>query len=129
MLAQVRALVREGSDEQAGRMLIEWTQGGPERFESLTQETRRGLRENAKTIGPTFSSAPPTVTREQLRALRVRTLVVNGEHTRMHYRLIGEAVASCVPDATAAQLSGAGHMAIVERPMETAALMLEFLGS
>ena len=51
--------------------------------------------------------------------LHVPTLVLNGERTRMWYRLIGQAMAACVPGACAATIEAAGHMAIVGNPIQS----------
>ncbi|MNC86416.1 Alpha/beta hydrolase family protein [compost metagenome] len=62
-----------------------------------------------------------------LRAIDVPALVMTGEHTRLYYRLIARQVAATIPGARAAQLPGAAHMTIVERPLEAAALLAGFL--
>jgi pimeloyl-ACP methyl ester carboxylesterase len=127
MLEAVQALSRQGGDEHAARMLVDWLQGGPGRFARLTQDAQQVLLQNAKTVGPTFSRAAPSVACGQLRGIRVPTLVLRGEHTRPYFALIADTTASCLPDASAAQVPGAGHMTIVERPAETAARLFEFL--
>ena len=45
----------------------------------------------------------------------------------MWYNLIGRAVAACVPGAQAATIEAAGHMAIVENPIQTATLLTQFI--
>jgi len=133
----MQALAKHGATEEASRLLIDWTQGPglPERlngvplggFAALPEEVRQALLENAATIGPTFAAAPPAVSCEALRELRMPTLVLNGERTRPFYRVVGERAAACIPRARRAWIPRAAHMTIVERPEETAALMLEFL--
>ena len=129
MLATVKALVAAGDDAAAVRALFDWIQDGSGGFAALPLPVQQALLENAPTLGPTFAHPAPQVTCADLRPLTVRTLVVNGEHTRLYYRLIGEAVVACLPHATPARLANAGHMTIVERPAETAALLLAFLSS
>jgi pimeloyl-ACP methyl ester carboxylesterase len=136
-IARVQSLAKDDAIEEASRLLIDWTQGGPglpERlngvpsgFAALSAEVRRALLENATTIGPTFAAAPPAVRCDALRDLPTPTLVLNGERTRPFYRAIGERAAACIPGARRAQISQAGHMTIVERPEETVSLMMEFL--
>jgi pimeloyl-ACP methyl ester carboxylesterase len=127
MLRSLQDLARSGSDEQASRLLIDWTQGGPGGFEQLPRDVQDALHQNAATIGPTFASAPPHVTCDALRRLDRPTLVLNGELTRPFYRAAGKATASCIPGARAARIPGVRHMTIVERPEETAVLMMTFL--
>lgn len=67
------------------------------------------------------------MTCDELHVLHVPTLVLNGERTRMWYRLIGQAVAACVPGGRAATIEAAGHMAIVENPIQTATLLMQFI--
>jgi pimeloyl-ACP methyl ester carboxylesterase len=125
---QVQSLLQSGQDERAAEILIDWTQGGAGRFAKLPTPMRQVLLTNAKTLGPTLAGATPNVTCGDLHSLRVPTLVLNGDHTRLFYRLIAEAIASCVPGAVIGQISGAGHMSIVEQPNRVAAALLAFLG-
>jgi pimeloyl-ACP methyl ester carboxylesterase len=126
-IATVQALARTGDTDGASRRLIEWAQGGPGGFAALGPDIQRALLENAATIGPTYATAPPAVSCDALRHLRTRTLVVNGERTRRFYRAVGDRAAACIPGARRARIPQAGHMTIVERPEETAALMMTFL--
>lgn len=127
IVAAVKAFVKDREDERAAEALIDWVQGGEGGFSRLPQTVRDGLLANAKTIGPNIAAPAPSVTCDELSVLQVPTLVLNGERTRMWYRLIGQAVAACVPGAQAAIIERAGHMAIVENPMQTATLLTQFL--
>jgi non-heme chloroperoxidase len=127
MLGNVQSLAAADHDEEAARDLMDWLQGGADGFTSLPPPVQSGLLENAKTVGPTFAHAAPNVRCEELRRLRVPTLVLNGERTRLYYRLIGEHLASCLARGTHALVASASHMTIVEKPVETAALISSFL--
>jgi pimeloyl-ACP methyl ester carboxylesterase len=127
MIASLQKLAGERQDDEASRMLIDWTQGGPGGFGKLPADAQAALLQNAATVGPTFSAAPPHVDCAALAALPTPTLVLNGEWTRPFYRVVGERAAACIPHARRAIIPRAGHMTIVERPDETAKLMLEFL--
>lgn len=126
-IATIQALAKAGAAEEASRLLIDWTQGGPGGFRALPAEARQALLQNAATIGPTFAAAPPVVTSDALRDLRTPTLVLNGERTRPFYRVVGERAAECLPHARRAWIPQAAHMTIVERPDETAALTMNWL--
>src|SRR6187399_640096 len=89
-LAKVRALVDAERHDDAAVAFIDWVQGGDGGFSRLPEFTQSGLRENARTLGPTIAGSQPDVSPASLRALRVPTLVVNGAQTRAFYRLIGE---------------------------------------
>jgi pimeloyl-ACP methyl ester carboxylesterase len=127
LISEIGTRVQAGDDAGASIALIDWVQGGRGGCERLPEPIRAALLENAATIGPTFGSAPPHVSCDQLRQLNVPTLIVNGERTRPYYRLIGETAASCLGDAQAAQIREAGHMTIVERPAAVAAVIQSFL--
>ena len=126
-LSQVRALVDADRHVEAAELFIDWVQGGAGGFASLPESVRRGLHENAPTLGPTIAGSQPDVSPASLSSLHVPALVVNGAQTRGYYRLIGEVSASGIPGARLARLPGCGHMAIVEAPSETATLLQDFL--
>ena len=128
-VASLQRLALAGRNDEASRLLIDWTQGGPGGFAALPGDVQDALLQNAATVGPTFSAPPPHVDCDALRALRTPTLVLNGERTRPFYRVVGEQAAACIPGARRARIPGCAHMTIVERPEETAALMMEFLNS
>jgi pimeloyl-ACP methyl ester carboxylesterase len=126
-LNEVRSLAAGGRDEEAALVLMDWIQGGAGGFAALPAAVRSGLFENAATTGPTFAHAAPVVTCEDLRGLSVPALVLNGERTRLYYRLIGEHLASCLPAGAHQTIAGAAHMTIVEQPVATAELISSFL--
>ncbi len=127
MTATVRKLAREGQDERAAEVLIDWVQGSPGGFSKLPAAVREGMLANAKTAASTFAVRAPEVSCDQLRKLNVPTLVLKGERTRVFYRLIAQEVASCVPGAESATIPSSGHMTIVENPGQTVALVQPFL--
>src|SRR5688572_2250401 len=127
MLADVRSLAQRGDAAAAGRRLIDWVQGGEGGFAGLPDWVQAALLDNAITAGPTIGHAPPEVTCARLRDVRMPTLVVTGERTRLYYRLIAERVACCVPGAASVTLNDAAHMTIVERPADAAGLISSFL--
>ena len=102
MLTEVQSLAGARDDEGAARTLIDWLQGGPGGFDRLPVNTRRGLIENAGTVGPTFGSPAPEVPADRLRELGVPTRVLTGDRTRPYFRAIAKTVATYVPAAVAA---------------------------
>jgi pimeloyl-ACP methyl ester carboxylesterase len=127
MFDAVRALAAAGEDERAAETLTDWIQGGAGEFGKLPEAVRAGLLQNAATLGPTLSTAAPNVTCDALRQLLRPALVLNGENTRLWYRLIGASTADCIPEAVSAKISASRHMAIVENPEQAAWLLMEFL--
>jgi pimeloyl-ACP methyl ester carboxylesterase len=126
-LSQVRTLVDAERHVEAAEHFIDWVQGGAGGFARLPEAIRHGLRENARTLGPTIAGSQPDLSPASLRDLRVPTLVVNGEQTRGYYRLIGEVTAAGVPGARLVKLPGCGHMTIVEDPPAMSAILERFL--
>jgi pimeloyl-ACP methyl ester carboxylesterase len=128
LAGDMQSLLQSGQNQRAAEVLIDWTQGGPGGFAKLPISIREVLRSNAKTLGPTFAGPAPNVTCDDLRRLRVPTLVLTGDRTRLFYRLVAEATASCVPGAVIEQISDAGHMSIVEQPDRWVDTLMAFLG-
>jgi pimeloyl-ACP methyl ester carboxylesterase len=126
MLEAIRSFARSGEHERATVAMIDWVQGGLG-FGGLRASVQHVLLANARTTGPTFAAQPPAVTCDHLRGLRVPTYVLRGEHTRTWYRLIGEAVAACIPGAELAAVPAAAHMSIVENARAVARLIRAFL--
>jgi pimeloyl-ACP methyl ester carboxylesterase len=122
-LAAVKALSEAGQDAAAVEGFIDWVQGGPGGFATLPASVQSALRQNARTLPPMMAAPQPDVTAGALAALAVPTVVVNGEHTRPWYRVIGEATAAAIPGARLERLAGCRHMTIVERPGDAAALL------
>jgi non-heme chloroperoxidase len=127
MIASVQSFVRARQDDRAATVLFDWLQGGPGGFAALAGPVRDGLLANSATTGPTFAVAAPNVTCDQLNALRVPTLVLNGALTRPWYRLVGEAVRACIPGAEGGTIPGGRHMVIVENPEAMAEVLIGFL--
>jgi pimeloyl-ACP methyl ester carboxylesterase len=124
---EVQSLIQSGQHGRAVEILIDWAQGGPGGFAKLPSAVRHIFLSNAETIGPTFAAATTNVTCDDLRGLCVPTLVLSAEHTRVFYRLITDALASCVPQAVVGQIANAGHMSIFEQPNQSATLWSAFL--
>ena len=66
---------------------------------------------------------------DRLGALTMPVLVVAGQRDE-RFRALGERLVSCIGDnAHLAEVPGAGHAAHLERPLDTARVVLDFLGS
>jgi pimeloyl-ACP methyl ester carboxylesterase len=124
---ELQSLIQAGQDGRAAEILVDWAQGGPGGFAKLPIAVRQIFLSNTKTMAPTFAAGTTNITCDDLRGLRVPTLMLSADHTRLFYRLIAEAVASCVPGAVAGQITSAGHMSIFEQPNQSAARWMAFL--
>jgi len=129
MLAAMRAQIAAGDDEAASVTLIDWVQERVGGFAALPESACAQLLANAATIGPTYATAPQNITCAHLRTLRIPVLVLNGALSRPFYRFAASAATACMSGALTAEIPQSGHMAIVESPAATAALMLEFMAA
>jgi pimeloyl-ACP methyl ester carboxylesterase len=94
---------------------------GPGAWARLGEGARRGMLAAAPKIGQEIAAARDLRDVAALRALAVPTLLVAGEHTRQVARHIVARLAELLPDARAAVLPGAGHMAPLTHPEPLAA--------
>ena len=127
MVATVRTLAQGGKHDEAAEALIEWTQANAGGFAALPEPIRTWIFANAKTVGPMNAGPPPIVTTGELQGVRVPVLLIRGERSRTWYRMIGDVVVQNVAGAEAAMIESAGHMLIVEKPVETAAALDRFM--
>jgi 3-oxoadipate enol-lactonase len=126
---RARAVRRDGLEPIADSVIGRWFTG-------------RFIRENPVLVGDMrarLCAVPPEGyagcceaidgmdLRGALRAIRARTLVVAGEADPATPPDHGRAIAEAVPDAELIVLPGAAHLAPVEQPEDTAALILDFL--
>jgi pimeloyl-ACP methyl ester carboxylesterase len=129
MVAEVRQAAEAGAHERGAAALMDWVQFGSGGFRSLPRLARDIVRDNAATVGPSYSVSPPRVTCADLAGIQRPALVIRGEHTRTWYRLIAEATSHCLPRAKLEVLRDAAHMTIVENPSGIVALVAPFLAS
>lgn len=127
LMTTMRRLGQAGDAEGASRALIDWVQASPRGFDGLPAAARHAILDNAKTVGPTFSEPPPTVTCEALRPFARPSLVLHGAKTRLFYRLVAARAAGCLPNARLASIPDCGHMSIVENPAAVATMLSDFL--
>jgi pimeloyl-ACP methyl ester carboxylesterase len=84
--------------------------------------------ENARTTPLLFAGPPaPAITGQMLRELEIPTLLLEGETTAVHYRLINDQLAKCIPGARRLVLKKANHDAPAHHPLAFSAAVLEFV--
>lgn len=85
-------------------------------------------RENGRTIPPFLAMAPGApIACEELGALKIPTLVVQGQNTYARYSMIAEQLASCQANALLITMPGVNHDGPYRKPNEFAALIETFL--
>lgn len=78
-------------------------------FDSLPADLRQILLDNARTLSPLFASPPVTVSCDALRALKVPTLLIHGEHTPEFFARTIQAVGRCVAGSQKVVIPKASH--------------------
>lgn len=120
--AGLRELLFAGADAKRGLELF------PDGMGDLEEELRRYqmLR-----LGSRIGFKPPYFydysLRNRLHRITSPSLVVWGEKDKMVPPVHGETYAKLIPNAKLTLITGAGHSAHVEKPEETAKLVLDFL--
>ncbi len=122
--AGLRELLFAGADAKPGLELI------PDGMGDLEEELRRYqmLR-----LGSRIGFKPPYFynysLRNRLHRITSPALIVWGETDKMVPPIHGETYAKLIPNAKLAVINGAGHSAHVEKPGESAKLVLDFLSA
>jgi non-heme chloroperoxidase len=76
------------------------------------------MAENGPVIAAGYRPRPPAppVTREQIQALHMPTLLIDGSKTKPIFRITCEVLASCLPAVERVTLEGASHALAMEVP-------------
>lgn len=92
------------------------------------QPAQAFLYEQIRVLNPPRHEAPvPGPTAEQVRGLQAPTLLIVGEHDVIAPPAIMKTFQSYIPQASLAEVAGAGHSVYFEKPQEFNRLVLEFL--
>jgi 3-oxoadipate enol-lactonase len=128
--SEEEGLLEAGDVTGAVRLNVEtWLgpEADPGAHDLLTRMQRRAF--DVQLVADEWPN-PPTPAREEvdLRRLTVPTTVFLGAHDVDWLQQAARAVAAGVPAATLVELDWAGHLPALERPAETAGLVLDALG-
>ncbi|WLB58014.1 alpha/beta fold hydrolase [Bradyrhizobium japonicum] len=129
MYAPAAAAAKAGEPVKATRLLLEAVfQLPPGRSDREPQALQTMWDQNARTT-PLFFTAPPppVVTCDMLRTFAQPTLILEGEKTAAQFRLINDAITSCVPKAQRVVLKSVTHDAPVHDPASFSSAILDFL--
>jgi 3-oxoadipate enol-lactonase len=85
------------------------------------------MQERASELHAESEAEETTQDHADLGAITARTLVVVGELDKPDFHQIGERLAREIPNASHVVIEGAGHLPALERPVETARIVREFL--
>lgn len=121
--------VKAGADEDAALRFIEAVFKLPEGAAAEEPEPWPSYwRANGRTIPPFLGMAPGApISCDQLKALTVPTLVVQGKNTYARYSMMAERLASCQANALLVTLPGANHDGPYRQSGKLTALIKNFL--
>jgi len=130
MFGPVVAVASETGDFiKAAKLLQEVVfQLRPGEFNSLPEDLRTVLLDNARVVPLMFAAPPPPViTCDLLKDFTRPTLVMRGEKSRAVFTLISEAITKCVPGAQQVILQNVNHDGPCRDPAAFTAAVFEFL--
>ena len=96
-------------------------------FDSLPADLRQILLDNARTLPLLFASPSKPVPCDTLRALKVPTLLIHGEHTPVFFSRITEAVGRCVTSSQKVVIPKASHTMSAQNPAAFNSAVLAFV--
>jgi len=101
---------RKGEAQHAMRVFVNGM-AATNRFDSLSPEARAGVMRNARSIEAlSLSSDPfPVLAREDIKRLRMPTLVVTGENTIPIHKSVDEELIHVLPNVKSVTIPHAGH--------------------
>jgi pimeloyl-ACP methyl ester carboxylesterase len=123
------AAIKAGDNVGATRLLVAVVTGkGPESFDTLPKPLRQLLLDNARTLPLLFSSAPPAVSCDMLKKVKIPTLVVGGAETPSFFSAINDAVVRCIAGSRLQIVPKASHTMSYDNPIAFNKSLLQFVG-
>jgi pimeloyl-ACP methyl ester carboxylesterase len=128
---KVVAAVRAGDARQATVNLIDWVYAEPGAFDKLPADSRQRFLDNRGTVIQMVTAAPAAPPScEQLGALPMPVMVMEGEDTRAGFRAMNERLVQCLRGGSRrVTVPGAPHVWYPVNPKSGAERLLEFLSS
>ena len=122
--AEEERLLEAGDADGATELNVEFWVGGAD---PDVREAVRVMQRRAFELQLASDAEPEMAESIDLGRIEARALVVAGERDHEDFRRIARRLAAELPDASEATVAGAGHLPALERPAETARLVLAFL--
>jgi len=103
--------LKAGDSVTATKRLLEIVNGGfGGDFDSMPAPLRQILLDNARTLSLLFAAPQVTVSCDALRAVKVPTLLIRGEHTPVFFSSTNDAVGRCIPGSQKRVIPKASHI-------------------
>lgn len=121
--------LKGGDNDKALRLVLDAVDGRSGALERWPPAVRTVALDNARTLPLEFfdSDPAPAISCAQLSQLRPAAAVVRGERTRVSYRLMAEATATCIGDGQYLVVPGARHLWPADEPQAFSDTVLSFL--
>jgi pimeloyl-ACP methyl ester carboxylesterase len=122
------AALKAGDNVTATKRLFEIVNGdfGGD-FDSQPAAIRQILLDNARTLPLLFASPPVSMSCDALRALKIPTLLIRGEHTPVFFARTNEAVSRCITGSQKQVIPNASHVMSAQNPEAFNKAVLSFL--
>ncbi|MFE5510167.1 alpha/beta fold hydrolase [Streptomyces sp. NPDC056529] len=98
-----------------------------EEARALVREMQRHVFDVQLPVPDEHAPVDPEVTGDELARIQAPALVVAGAHDLPDFRAVADELARLLPAARRLDLDWAGHLPALERPEETARLLVDFL--
>ena len=115
-----------GDFPNAAKYFYDGIRETPGAFEKLSTSIHDMMLDNGLTVGELETEFPIFATSDA-RTMKLPTLVVKGANSPKWLQAIVDSLSKKIPNCSAAQISGSGHLPHVENPSELNAKVLEFL--
>ena len=128
-VAPVQKAFRAGQDERAMGIFITGVLGRAA-YEQLPERRKQQMRENNSALKAQMLGAGlPTLTAADVRAVRVPTLLVTGEHSPAFLLRLADLLAGLLAPVERAKIPGASHVMHEENATAVNSALLRFIGS
>lgn len=123
----ILASIRRGDLEETGRLISRWAYSEDALPATVAQGAEAFARNTASTLEGDFLACDTFDAMEEISAIRVPTLVVCGEGDRLTPVKYARFLHQRIPGAMLATIPAAGHMVMLEKPVEFNRILTAFL--
>ncbi|HXZ43854.1 MAG TPA: alpha/beta hydrolase [archaeon] len=124
---EILASIRGGDMEAAGRLISRWAYAQTALPATVAQGAEAFARNRASVLEGDFLACDAFDVMGKISAIRIPALVICGEDDRLTPVKYAQFLQREIPGATLATIPGAGHMAMLEKPVEFNRILAAFL--
>ena len=123
----ILAAIRRGDTEETGQLISRWAYSQAALPATVAQGAEAFARNRATILEGDFLACDAFDVMREVSAIRVPTLVVCGGDDRLTPVKYARFLQQAIPGATLATIPGAGHMVMLEKPVEFNRILTAFL--